>query len=243
MRVPLRRAGGALAALGFALTLSLATQAHAHLGHLVMRAERYLKLDAAPGEVRVVVSLMLGPSETRRALEPADTNADGSITQAEADAYLVGWGAELQREITVTIDGAPAEGVVWRDGVLDPIGPIAMQPLTVEMIAHVPLRGGEHTLRVRDEMDLARLERTDVAFRTHDEATLLRAGAGEAPTELERELSFGLDYAPPGGRVFTAVVRTPDEPMSRAVVAALLLVALALVGAVVALAVRRKRRQ
>jgi len=239
---PLRGAGGALVAL--ALALLPGGVARAHLGHLVLGAERYVKLDAAPGELRVVVSLMLGPSEARRALEPADTDGDGSVSEPEAQAYLAGWGAELARELVVSVDGAPAEGLRWRDGVLDPLGPIAAQPVTVEMVAHVPLEGGEHTLGVRDTMDLARLERTDVVFRARDGATLLRAGAGERPRDLEPELSFGRDYAPRGGRVFAAAVRTPEEPRGGGAVALLALAALgllALLGALVALVARRRR--
>jgi hypothetical protein len=208
------RRGRALAALAFPLCLAAPERAHAHLGHLVLRAERYVKIDAAPGELRVVVSLMLGPSEARSALEPADTDGDGSLSRAEADAYLAGWGAELEREVRIELDDAPADGVVWRDGVLEPVGPIAAQPVTVERIAHVPLPGGEHVVRVRDAMDVARFERTDVVFQARDGATLSRAGLGTSPPDLEPSLSFGSDFAPTGGRVFTATVATPDEPAS-----------------------------
>jgi hypothetical protein len=208
------RRGGALAALALPLCLAAPGAARAHLGHLVLRAERYVKIDAAPGELRVVVSLMLGPSEARSALEPADTDGDGSLSRAEADAYLAGWGAELEREVRIELDDAPAEGVIWRDGVLEPVGPIAAQPVTVERIAHVPLPGGEHVVRVRDAMDVARFERTDVVFQARDGATLSSAGLGTSPRDLEASLSFGSDFAPAGGRVFTATLATPEEPAS-----------------------------
>jgi hypothetical protein len=217
------RRGGALAALALPLCLAGPSRTQAHLGHLVLRAERYVKIDAAPGEVRVVVSLMLGPSEARRALEPADTNGDGALSRAEADAYLAGWGAELEREVRIELDDAPAEGVVWRDGVLEPIGPIAAQPVTVERIAHLALPGGEHAVRVRDAMDVARFERTDVVFQARDGATLSRAGLGAEPQDLETSLSFGSDFAPVGGRIFTASVVTPEEPAdARALLAGVL---------------------
>ena len=234
--------GGALAALAIPLTLGAPTRAQAHLGHLVLRAERYLKVDAAPGEVRVVVSLMLGPSETRLALEPADTDGDGALSRAEADAYLAGWGAELARELRVEIDGAAAEGIVWRDGVLEPIGPIAAQPVTVERVAHIPLPGGEHVLQIRDAMDVGRFERTDVVFQARDGAELLRAGMGESPRDLEPALSFGRDFAPPDGRVFSAAVRTPEAPLDGRVIAgALAGVALLVLGAI-GLRTKRRRR-
>ena len=206
------RRGGALAALALPLCLSAPERAQAHLGHLVLRAERYVKIDAAPGELRVVVSLMLGPSEARLALEPADTSGDGSLSRSEADAYLAGWGAELERELRIELDDAPAEGVVWRDGILEPIGPIAAQPVTVERVAHVPLPGGEHVVRVRDAMEVARFERTDVVFQARDGATLARAGFGASPADRETALSFGSDFAPAGGRAFTATVTTPEDP-------------------------------
>lgn len=232
--------GRALAALIIALVLQHTVEAHAHLGHLVLRAERYVKIDAAPGEVRVVVSLMLGPTETRGAIEPADTDEDGSVSRVEADAYLLGWAAELKNEIVISVDGAPAAEVVWRDGVLEPIGPIAAQPLTVEMIAHVAIRGGEHRVAVRDTMDLARFERTDVAFHARDGATLVRAGLGAEPRELERELSFGREFSPTRGRVFTSVIATPEDPTSPLWFVAIGAALLAITAVVVVVVKRRK---
>lgn len=202
-----RRRALALALLSFAAALApSAPRAHAHVGHVILRAERYLKLDATDADTRLVVSLTLGPEEGRRVLASADADSDGEVSAAESEAYLAEWAAGLRTEIPVDVDGARAE-LEWTDGWLEPIGPVVRTPLTLELVAHLPTAGMEHVVTFRDEMVRREVyDRTDIAFRGHQGAELVRSGIGESPEGIEEDLGLsGLERA----EVFTARIRYP----------------------------------
>lgn len=202
-----RRGGARRVALGVVLaTLAIAGVARAHLGHVILRAERYLKLDASEADTRLVVSLTLGPSEGERILAAADANGDRNVTSAEADAYLAQWAEGLRTDVPIEIDGAPF-AATWTEGYLDPIGAVGPTPLTVEITAHLPVMGREHEIRFRDHMRREVFDRTDVAFRAHDGAELLASGAGESASEPTPDLGFVRGDA--GADAFTARVRYP----------------------------------
>ena len=87
---------GVLGTLSMALvTFCAASVASAHLGHLVQRAERYLKVDVSGYRVRLVVSLTLGARETARLMQQADSDGNGWVSPEERDAYMGLWGAGL----------------------------------------------------------------------------------------------------------------------------------------------------
>jgi hypothetical protein len=222
----------AAASLGVWLATALGGPARAHLGHVVLRAERYFKVDASAEETRVVVSLTLGADEGRRLLDGADLDRDGAVSQAEADAYMLQWAAGLAEELPIEVDGAPVE-LVWGEPFLDPIGPVRATPLTVEMVARLPTPGREHQIVLHDRMVRREVfDRTDVAFRAHDGAELLTAGAGPAAQGRETTLSYGR-AAGPAPDALSARIRYPShsEPTSEWVWVAALLLA-TLVGAV-----------
>lgn len=175
----------AAAAILIGIASALAPEiARAHIGHVIRRAERYLKIDASEDDTRLVVSLMLGPEEGERVLEAADADRDRQVSRAEADAYLALWGEGLREELPVTVDGDRAE-VRWSDGWLEPIGPVRRVGLTVEMVAHLALEEREHAIAFEDRMVRREtFDRTDIAFQEHDGAELLVCGAeDEAPTD------------------------------------------------------------
>lgn len=226
-------------ALSLAVLAFLTSHVSAHLGHVILRAERYLKLDASDSDTRLVVSLTLGPEEGARILGAADTNGDQTVSAPESDAYLAQWGAGLVADVPVEIDGV-AQVPEWTEGYMEPVGPVAPRALTVEITAHLPLTGQEHVVRFRDHMRREVFERTDVAFRAHDGAELVVAGVGDAPLELTRDLAFGSGEAG-APDTFTARLRFPrhDPPMT---VTPLALGAAALVGLGALVFVVRRRR-
>jgi len=194
--------------------------AHAHIGHVIMRAERYLKLDIAGNDARVVVSLTLGADEGRRVLEAADASGDGEVSAPEADAYLAQWAQGLATELPVSVGSQPLE-LTWGEGYFEPIGAVRRTPLTIEMIARFELEG-EQTVRFEDRMVRREVfDRTDVAFRTRDGARLLASGVeGEADqptTDLSYPGSFreGAESVPLIARVSTPSIR-PASWWSRA---------------------------
>jgi len=193
MRARPARAERTLALAALALVGGAAT-AEAHLGHDVVRAERYLKVEVAPTGARFVVSLTLGPAEMARILERADGDGDGVVTQAEADAYMGRWAEGLQTDLPVTVDGE-AVTLEWGEAYFDPLGAVRPVSGTVEMVAHHPLDGGEHTLVLSDAMRLESLERTDVRLTVEPPVELLAAGPGAEPEgeDIARDFYYGND--------------------------------------------------
>lgn len=222
------------------LSASVTTPARAHLGHEIARAERYLKLDVSGHAARIVVSLTLGEREGARVLAAADTDASGDVSEAERDAYLTQWGEGLRSELPVLVDGAPLS-LVWSEPYMEPIGPVRPVAVTVELVARFELAGGRQTIRIEDRVPRREVyDRTDVAFRARDEATLIASGAGEAPAEPTPDLAYAPDVSAP---TLTAVVetppRSPDMPWSAIAIGAGLVLAVLLV----ALALRTGKRR
>lgn len=198
--------------LGVLLSAFVSSTASAHVGHVILRAERYLKLDVGGRSVRLVVSLTLGPAEGERVLEAADTSGDGHVDEAESDAYLAQWAEGLREELPVRV-GSSVVAVDYRDGYLDPLGQVRPTPVTVELVGHFELPGGEQTIRVEDRMVRREVfERTDVAFRARDGAVLIASGADEVPTEVTAELAYGPGLRPQQPVPLTAIVQTPAAP-------------------------------
>jgi len=182
--------------------------AHAHLGHVVTRAERYLKVEASPEGVRIVVSLTLGPGEMARVMAAADADRDGTVTPGEADAYMAQWGEGLRTDLPVRIDGESVR-VEWKEPFFDPTGPVQAMPGNVEMVARIATSGGRHRVRIEDRMRVESFDRTDVAFRVRDGATLVASGPGDAPVSVLPALAYGREGAP---SALTADFELPGDP-------------------------------
>lgn len=227
--------------LAGALAASVAMPAHAHLGHVIARAERYVKLDLAGRSARVVVSLTLGAREGARVLAAADADSSGDVSVAERDAYLAQWGAGLEAELPLRVDGEP-QALSWGEPYMAPVGAVRPVPVTVEMVARFDLGGGRQTIRLDDRATRREVyDRTDVAFRVRDGATLVASGAGEAPTEPTPDLAYAPDFDGGAPVILTAVVETPARPPEAPWTAIAIAAALALGGLAFAL-VRRRRR-
>jgi hypothetical protein len=195
-----------------AAVLAPAGHAAAHLGHIVLNAERYLKLDATDADTRLVVSLTLGAAEGRRVLEAADGDHDGEVSQPEADAYLAEWGRGLHDELPVEVDGQPID-VSFAEPFLDPIGRVAAVPVTVEMVAHLPVSSRHARIVVRDQMVRRETyDRTEIAFRAHDGAEVVHAGGVAEPTARELDLACGRTTGVPMPDVLAMDVLYPERP-------------------------------
>lgn len=204
---PGRSAAIALAAL--VASAIVASSARAHVGHVILRAERYLKLDATDADTRLVVSLMLGEDEGRRVLEAADADRDREVSRAEAEAYLAEWADGLRDELPVSIDGEPVR-VEWTDGWIDPIGRVRGATLTIELVAHLPSSEREHAIGFEDRMVRREtFDRTDVAFRAHEGAELVTCGVAPDPEGCSPDLATVRGGAQPDR--FVAHVRYPTR--------------------------------
>ncbi|MFK8000943.1 MAG: hypothetical protein AB8H86_15195 [Polyangiales bacterium] len=156
------------------------SRAEAHLGHVVLRAERYLKFDVEPAALRIVTSLTLGPAEMARIMRDADTNQDGAVDGSEADVYMRTWGEGLAEELSIEVDGEPV-AIVWGDAYLDPQGVIRNEAGSVEMVARVELRPGTHQIRLGDAMPTEALDRSDIVIRTQPGGVVHTCSYGDEP--------------------------------------------------------------
>lgn len=198
-------------ALGMLVFGGLISVAHAHLGHIVARAERYLKIEAGPEQARVVVSLTLGAGEMAKVLMAADRegNGDGVVTDGEAATYLEGWGEGLEQDLPIELDGDPVDAE-WGEGYLAPLGRVRATGGAVEMTARVPWSGGRHVLTLRDRMRPEAADRTDVAFRAVGPAELVASGMAESPSGVVEDLAYGPPVVVAGNAdAITAVVEVP----------------------------------
>ncbi len=222
-----------------------APAARAHVGHVVIRATRYLKIEAAADHVRVVVSLSLGEAEGRRIMVDADTDGDNELTQSEADAYVQRWAEGLRHELPLAVDGEDVE-LSWDEGhYFDPIGSVRAVPTAIEVVARWPLTGGEHALALRDEMVRPEtFERTDVAFRVRDGAELLASGIGAAPAGLNRALFYPPPRSGRPGPQLGMRVSLPETSLMDGLSMRTVWVALAvLIAVVIFVAVRRRGKR
>ncbi|MGE0791531.1 MAG: hypothetical protein AB7S26_38000 [Sandaracinaceae bacterium] len=239
--VPVAFVALALVAIISAVIGAFPPVASAHIGHVILSAERYLKLDLAGRDARLVVSLTLGPAEGERVLAEVDADGDERVSRAEVDAYLAAWASGLSDELPVTIDGEPVE-VAWGDGYLQPADRVAAVPVTVELVGRFTLGGGEERVRFEDRMVRREVfDRTDVAFRARDGAELLACGTADPdPTDAALDLAYGADFRDGAPVPFLARVRTPEAAITwwpYAIGGSVLAVALA------ALALVRRRRR
>ncbi len=187
-------------------------RASAHVGHVILRAERYLKLDVSGYDVRVVVSLTLGPAEGRRVLEAADVDGDGEVSSAESETYLAAWGAGLHEELPLSLDGESLE-LAWGEGYFEPMGAVRPVALTVEMVARFELGGGEETVRFVDRMVRREVfERTDVAFQVRGQAELLASGVEGDADEPRPDLAYPGTFREGEEVALVARIRTPERP-------------------------------
>lgn len=199
------------APLGALSGVLLPAHASAHLGHTVVSAERFLKLDVSEADTRLVVSLTLGAAEGRRLLAEADADGDGSVSDAEANAYLAAWAEGLRDELPVEVDGSRVE-VVFGEPFLDPIGRVSAVPVTVELVAHLPVEVPQARIVVHDRMVRREIfDRTDVLFRAHDGAEIVASGLGETLTRRELDVAFGPSFQGPMPTAIALVARYPER--------------------------------
>lgn len=183
----MRRAGIACA---FAM-VAASSAASAHQGHVVLRAERTLKFEADGLEgLRMVVTVNYGPEQMLRVARSADSDGDGSLSRVEVEDFMLEWAETLRRGLPVRVDGSFTR-VTFVEPFLEPTGPIALRPGTLEMTGRIVVGSGRHDVFVTDEMPVNDFERTDVMFTASNEATILASGPTEAPLELMPSFAYG----------------------------------------------------
>jgi hypothetical protein len=112
----------------------------------------------------------------------------------------------------LAVDGEPADAT-WTNGWLEPVGPVGRRAVTVELVAHVPLEGPEHTVVLTDGMvGRERFDRTDVAFRARQGGMLMACGTEREPADCAtQDLGFVRGSALPTR--YTARLRFPGRTL------------------------------
>jgi hypothetical protein len=242
--------------LVLAITL-IATVAHAHVAPSVDDNNRYLKLTPQRDRVRLAYTVFFGEVPGGRMRPGLDGDRDGSISEAEAQAFGDKLGAEVAAALDVSVDGVQTK-VVWTQIVAGMGSPaVKAGSFSIDLIAYFCLAapGGRHTVLVRDRFRLQRPGETEVKIEDIPGVTIAtgRVGPANDPRHEYRfvgpggplsddgiELVFDAsDEAPSGGAPCEA---RPARAAggSNAIVFVIVLIAVA--GGAIGLALWRRRR-
>jgi hypothetical protein len=179
-------------ALVLAVTLGAAAAASAHVAPSVDDNNRYLKLTALGDRIRLAYVVFYGEVPGARLRPALDTDGDGAIGEAEADAFGGKLGAEIAAALDVTVDGAPRP-IAW-SLVSVGLGSPRVQggSFSVDLVANLCLpaaAGGRHELRLRDRFRLPKPGETEVKIDDSPGIQLERARVGDR-TDPEASFRF-----------------------------------------------------
>jgi len=138
--------------------------ADAHVAPSVDDNNRYLKLTPTGDRVRFAYTVFFGENPGRAQRPSLDTDRDGTIADAEAQAFATRLGAEVAASLEATIDGAPVP-VTW-SVVSAGLGSPSTRAgaFSVDLVAYLclPVARGRHEVRVRDRFRVPRPGETEV---------------------------------------------------------------------------------
>jgi hypothetical protein len=259
MRSPARSARRAAALrAGAAIALVLAPPpARAHVAPAVGDNNRYLKLTPLGDRLRLAYTVFYGDVPGAGLRQAIDADHDGAIDDTESQAFAHQLARDIAAALAITIDGA-AQPVAWSEVVVGLGTPrVAAGAFSVDLVAWLclPAPRGTHAVQLRDRFALDRPGETEVKVEDSPgvaiDASHIDGAVDEAhdynlvgPSgALETE---GLELRFTAGEraqvVSDAICRAPAQP--RAVPTGLIAGgAAALVAAVAALGIRRRRQR
>lgn len=214
--------------------------------------DRYLKLTPMGDRVRLSYTVVFGQRPGARVRQRLDRDRDGRLAASEADAL----GRELDRDVAAALslglDGKPLTWTWARVDVGLGTDRVAAGSLSVDLIAWLCTGGGDaHELTLRDDLRLPELGTTEVTIETGPGVTLGRRLLGADPmTELVASWT-GAGPLPAGltlAYTTTAEASRPRDGRCAADAATrkrrwpMLALGGGAAGAMIALAVRRRRR-
>jgi hypothetical protein len=240
----------------FALVLVLtgARVAGAHVAPSVDDNNRYLKLTAAPDQVRLAYTVFFGERPGAQLRPGLDGDRDGMVSDAEAQAFGVKLGAEVAPALALELDGR-AVGVSWSTIAVGMGSPgVRGGSFSVDLIATVCVTGDRHALRLRDRFRVDRPGETEVRLEADAGAALevARVGPADDASRLYKFVGAGGPLADDGVEL-TWTVKAPGSGScaapaveKRAVPASLVIGSAAVLGflfAGIVTLVRRRRAQ
>ncbi|MEJ7600410.1 MAG: hypothetical protein WKG01_21045 [Kofleriaceae bacterium] len=197
------------------LAITLASRlAIAHVAPSVDDNNRYLKLTPQGDRVRLAYTVFFGEVPGATVRKSIDTNRDGTISEAEGQAFGQRTATEVASAIDVTIDGTPAR-VSWAQ--VD-VGmgsqATAAGAFSIDLVAYfcLPSVLGKHRVVVRDRFRIPRPGETEVKVEDSPGVTIhhARVGSIEDPSHDYRFVGPGGPLSDDGLDVsFTAGDRAP----------------------------------
>ncbi|MDB4964842.1 MAG: hypothetical protein JWN44_531 [Myxococcales bacterium] len=235
----------------------VAATAEAHPEFAPSTVNRYIKVDlVAADELRVAYTVMVGTAPAAAWRRAADANADGKIDDAESRAIGERARAAVAAGLSLRVDGksvtpaweSPSVGLAGNE--------VAPSPLSVDLVARVPLGGApSHVVRLDDATPEPQLGETEVRIEESPVTRLVRAHRGPIGDEKQtrflfrgpkfsaledRSITFELTGAAPSGAAHGTPASTPRR-RGRLVYYLAIALASALVGVMVRMRQRRMK--
>lgn len=191
----------AAAAVPFAAALLAAPQALGHVAPSERENNRYVLVAPLADRVRLSYTVWMGQEPGRRARPRMDTDRDGQIEPAEADAYGAQVAAQVAPRLEVEVDGRPV-AIEWQE-----IDVGLGQPSTdggafaVDLVAWVcldrPREQLTHRLRLRDRFQVPDPGETELRIEESPGLRVTRSDLGGP--ESVRPSAVRLDFRWRGG--------------------------------------------
>jgi len=218
---------------------------------------RYCKLTLVePRAIRLAYTVMIGADPALATRKLADANADGRIDEAESRALASRLRAAVEAGLTVELDGVRVTPAFEEPSVGMAGAEVAPSPLSVDLIARLPIGDGAapHRLRIEDAVELAPPGEAEVRIEESPSVRLLASGRGRdlpvaADPAAKRETRFVWSGPPRSALEDRSVslrfvaAGAPSTPRPLAMVIAAGVAGFVVVGGVVVLLVLRRRRR
>ncbi len=183
-------------ALVLAITLGGAAAASAHVAPSVDDNNRYLKLTPLGDRVRLAYIVFYGEVPGARLRPSIDTDRDGSISDAEGQAFGTRLGGELAAALDVSVDGArqPLAWTTISAGMGSPR--VAAGAFSVDLVTYLclPAARGRHEVRLFDRFRVPRPGETEVKIEDSPGVRIERAKIGD-----HTDPGSGFRFVGPGG--------------------------------------------
>lgn len=189
------RTGAACATL-LVLAITLVAPAAAHVAPSVDDNNRYLKVTPSGDRVRVAYTILFGEVPGAQMRRSLDANRDGSIDDAEANAFGTKLAAEVLAGLEASVDGAPQK-LAWTKVLVGMGTPnVVAGTFSVDLVAYLclPSVGGRHEVRIFDRFRLSKPGETELKVEDGPGVKIERARIGVA-----NDAGWAYRFVGPGG--------------------------------------------
>jgi len=180
-------------ALVLAITLVAVGRASAHVAPSQDDNNRYLKLTPQGDRVRLAYTLFFGEVPGAALRREIDANKDGTISEAEAQAFGDKVAADVAASVDLSVDKVQTK-VAWTDVVVGMGTPSARAgAFSIDLVTQVCLTGTQHAVLLRDRFRLTNPGETEVKIEDATGIVIRKAAIGGAsdPSRLYKFVGPG----------------------------------------------------